>query len=476
MVAGVAAAAGLTWDRPGIGWLGTAVVATIAIVVAAWRRPVRESRAVRIERTAWAAAAVVLLASGAFLAAEWLFVLAVLAALVAAAISFAGGTTAGGLILSVLVWPVAAVRAISWTVRGLASQRVRGGASAVRVVAAAVIGLVLLLIFGALFAGADAAFARLVDRVLPTVDVGTIFRWIWGFGLVAAGTLAACFLAFAPPVLDGKPGEGRPLRRIEWGLPIGALVLLFTAFVTVQATVLFGGDAYVQRTAGLTYAEYARSGFWQLLVVTMLALAVIAIAARLAPRETPSDRLWIRLLLGGLAVLTLLIVASALSRMWAYEQAYGFTRLRLLVSVCELWLGIVFVIVLVAGLDLRRRARWVPGAVVGTAVAALIAIVVLNPDRFVADRNVTRYAETGRVDYNYLASLSADAVPALMRLPEPLRSCALDSIATDLQERPDEWRQWNLARHQARRLLAAYERPTADEWRRCDAVPGRDSP
>ena len=143
----------------------------------------------------------------------------------------------------------------------------------------------------------------------------------------------------------------RSLGRLEWGVPVGTLVLLFGAFVGVGAAASFGGDTYVQRTAGLTYAEYARQGFWQLLAVTVLTLLVLAIAARVARRETATDRLWIRVLLGLLALLTLVIVASALNRMWLYEQTYGYTVLRLLVSICEGWLGLVFVMVLVAGIS-----------------------------------------------------------------------------------------------------------------------------
>jgi hypothetical protein len=171
----------------------------------------------------------------------------------------------------------------------------------------------------------------------------------------------------------------------------------------------------------------------------------------------------------------LVIVASALSRMWAYEQAYGFTQLRLLVSVCELWLGVVVLLIMVAGIDLRRRSRWLPGAVVGTAVAALIGIAVLNPDRFIAERNVTRYATSGTIDVSYLGTLSADAVPALMRLPEPLRACALDGIYRDLFSDPgDEWRQWNYGRDHARDLLTGYKTPTAEQWRQCDDVETRN--
>jgi len=228
----------------------------------------------------------------------------------------------------------------------------------------------------------------------------------------------------------------------------------------VQATILFGGGDHVLRTAGLTYAEYARSGFWQLLAVTVLTLVVLGVAARKAARETPADRIWLRALLGGLAALALVVVASALSRMWAYEQAYGFTQLRLLVSVCEVWLGVVFVFVLVAGIRLHVHAMWLPRAVVGTAVVALLGIAALNPDRFIAEQNLIRYDRTGNIDLDYLSQLSADAVPVLDRLPEPQRGCVLMDIDADLDRTgPDEWREWNLGRTQARATLADYRAP-----------------
>ena len=58
-------------------------------------------------------------------------------------------------------------------------------------------------------------------------------------------------------------------------MPLGVLDALFLAFVAVQATVLFGGHAHVLETEGLTYAEYARQGFWQLLWVSALTLLVL---------------------------------------------------------------------------------------------------------------------------------------------------------------------------------------------------------
>jgi hypothetical protein len=333
----------------------------------------------------------------------------------------------------------------------------RTGASTFRTLVTILVTVVLLAVFTALFAGADPAFDHLLGVVLPTVDEGTVFRWIGSFLLLALGTIGAMYLRAAPLPPDAEPAAPRTWRRIDWALPVGALVLLFAAFVGVQATVLFGGNDHVLSVPSLTYAEYARTGFWQLLVVTILTLVVLGVAARKASRATGTDRGWLRVLLGALAVLTLVIVASALYRMQTYEQAYGFTRLRILVSACELWFGVVFALVLVAGIRLRTRATWLPRAVLASAMLALLGVAALNPDRFIAEQNVTRYEQTGKIDLSYLADLSADAVPALNRLPEPQRTCALRWIALGVTaDATNGWIGWNLGRAQAEDLLVGY--------------------
>lgn len=453
--AGLVAAASLPLDRPGVGWLCTGLAAAAATSVVARRAPAGSPTfGAKVRRIAWGTATLALLAVGLFRAAGWLFVLCVLTALVTGSLTVGGGTTVAGMIRGALAVPFAALRALPWGFRGLAA--LRGGTtavSAVRLVTTAAVSLVLLGIFGGLFVSADAAFARVVADLLPDISILTVFRWGFVFTVVGLGTLGAAYLVSAPPNLDGAGGKRRVrLRRVEWALPVGLLVLLFSGFVLVQLTVLFGGATHVLRTMDLTYAEYARSGFWQLLFVTALTLPVLGAAARWAPRDTRSDRVLIRALLGALAALTLVVVASALYRMHVYEQAYGFTRLRLFVQAVEVWLGGVFLMVLAAGV--RLRARWLPQAVAASAVAVLLGLAVLNPDRFIADRNIDRYRAGGRLDVSYLASLSADAVPALERLDGPQRDCAHRLLIHDLRDNPDDWRGFNLSRALARDILA----------------------
>ncbi|MEQ4300692.1 DUF4173 domain-containing protein [Plantactinospora sp. B6F1] len=492
--AAAVAAVSLPLTRPGLGWLLAGVAGAAALVTAAWptARPVDTSGNARPTTTAdrpatpadrpttaasqpattaasqpvggwrriggvrpfWAATTVALLGVGTIRAAGWLFVLCLLTSAVTATLTLADGRSVRAMLLSALVPPAAVIRSVPWLVKGTARSSRAGRRLAVgRTLVSVLVSVGLLVVFGLLFSSADAAFASLLDQLLPELSGTTVLRWVFLFAAVGTALLGAAYVLAAPPDLTGMAsGPSRRLRRVDWILPVGLLDALFAGFVAVQLTTLFGGSDHVLRTAGLSYAEYARRGFWQLLAVSVLTLLVIGAAARWAPRESRLDRALVRILLGGLTMLSLVVVASALFRMDVYADAYGATRLRLLVAVCEAWLGLVFVLVAVAGV--RLAARWLPTVAIGTAVLALLALAVANPDRLIAEHNVERYQRTGRIDVLYLSELSADAVPALDRLPDHLRDCALREYDDGLPA--DDWRETNLARIEARRIIAEH--------------------
>ncbi|MGW0213313.1 DUF4153 domain-containing protein [Micromonospora chokoriensis] len=407
----------------------------------------------RAAQVAWAVATIALIAVGTVRAAGWFFVLCLLAAAVTGTLALTGGRSPLGMLVAATLPPAATVRALPWAVRGLQGRPSRTSDVPIgRILTSLALSAGLLMLFGLLFSSADAVFADLVTGLLPDVSSVGVVDWLVRLLLIGGGLLGGAFLVSRPPDLEGlRPKQPRTAHRLEWTLPLGMLVALFSVFVLVQLTVLFGGAGHVLRTAGLTYAEYARGGFWQLLAVTALTLLVIAVAARRAPKATRADRLLVRVLLGALTGLSLVIVASALYRMQVYADAYGATRLRLVVATVELWLGLLFVLVGVA--VVRLRADWLPRLVIGTAVLALLGLALVNPDRLIAERNVDRYLQTGRLDVGYLSGLSADAVPALVRLPEPVRACALGQIAAELP-RDGVW-ETNLGRERARRELAS---------------------
>jgi hypothetical protein len=275
---------------------------------------------------------------------------------------------------------------------------------------------------------------------------GLTFRFFDGF-VMGGALLAAGYVALNPPRVDRVVlPEGRPVARLwEWVVPVGLVVALFAAFVVAQAAALFGGHDYVQRTTGLTYAEYVHQGFGQLTAATVLTLATVALAVRKAPRSTARERLVLRVSLGALCALTLVVVASALHRMDLYQQAYGFTLLRVLVDAFELWLGLLVVLVLVAGV--RLSGWWLPRAALVSAAAFVLVGGLANPEAWVAQRNIDRYQATGKLDPYYLAGLGADAEPTIVAgLPAPVSSCIL---STRPAPTPDDLLGWNLGRSRA---------------------------
>lgn len=302
------------------------------------------------------------------------------------------------------------------------------------------LAVVLLSAFGALFVAADAAFADLADETLDLqFDTGELL-WRAGLGATAAAVAGSLVVAARSRRL-GPKRPGRAPGVVELRIALGALVALFTAFVVVQLQVLFGGAGYVQRTTGLGLGEYARQGFTAMLVVGVLTLAVVAIAAR---RRDPV----VRGLLAVLCLLCLVVLVSAHHRLGLVVDAYGLTRVRITGEATVPWLAGLLILVLAAGAHLGIARRGPRLAISGT-LAAILAFSLSDPDRRIAERAVERHARTGQVDLAYLTGLSADAIPALRRLPEPLRSEALEPLALDL-ERPDGIAGLNFSRARAR--------------------------
>ena len=382
--------------------------------------------------------------------AEWIGVLGVLVSALLTTAALTAGTSAMGMFLGALAWPFSGLRGLPWLGRTLRSFG--AGANAAAVTRTVLLSLLGVLVFGLLFASADAIFGHWVSAVVPDVEDTLALRV---FLTVAVGgtVLAAAYLALNPPQVE-RPVVRRPAQhRFEWLAPVLLVDAVFVLFLAAQAAAFFGGHDYVQRTTGLTYAEYVHQGFAQLTIATALTLLVVWAAARKARLDVAADRWWLRGSLGALALLTLVVVASALHRMDLYQEAYGFTQLRLLVDVFEGWLGLVVVAVVVAGIGLR--GQWLPRFALLSGAALLLGLAALNPDAWIAQQNIERYEATGKVDWSFLRTLSLDATPTLVELPPEEAACALG----DLSPEKDAWAGWNLGRARAIDALAQFEVP-----------------
>lgn len=268
-----------------------------------------------------------------------------------------------------------------------------------------------LLLFSLLLGSADPVFGQLlesfVDPDLVFEQVVPVLFWSW-FG---AGLLWA--LTRAPSASEAAPAGGRVDSPAVTGA-LAPIAILFFTFLMVQSRYLFGGRAVVRGTADLSFAEYARHGFFELVTISAMMLPILLFADWVANQRAEADRRRFRRLALSLLVLLAGLLGSALLRMSIYTSEYGLTEERLFATVFMGWLAFVFA--WFAATVLRgRRERFTTGAL-GSALVTLLLLNAAGPDEVIVRTNAWRVRKGRPLDAVYLASLGAGAVPAALRV------------------------------------------------------------
>ena len=320
----------------------------------------------------------------------------------------------------------------------------------------------LLIVFAALFASADQIFGNVLANLFAfdaeSVITHTFFICFWG--ALTAGYLRWGMLGRPVTLLNADP---KPLPSIvPLATALGLLNVLFLLFVVVQLRYFFGSAALIEQTSGLTYAGYARQGFFQLVTASALVLPILLGADHLVRGGAPAQVRVFRQLAGLLLGLLAVIMASALQRMRLYVAAYGLSSDRLYATAFMVLLIGVFA--WFAWTVLRGSgSRFALGALM-QAFAVLAGLHVLNPDAFIVKTNLNRPTAERPFDARYAASLGADAVPPLLDALPRLNADDRCIVVMRLLNRwvdgeraaPDaDWRTWNWSRARARRLVHA---------------------
>ena len=316
------------------------------------------------------------------------------------------------------------------------------------------VALPVLAVFALLLVSADARFERLlVDTFSVNVEAGLLHvAVILGCAWLAAGYLREA----AQP--DSAPVKPIPypfaLGMTEVMIVLGLVNLLFAAFVWLQIPYLFGGIK--NAASGTTYAEYARRGFFELAWVAGLVLPMLLHAhAMLRNAGRGGEKLY-RLMALIMVSLIFVIIASSIHRMGLYQNQFGLTELRFYTTAFMCWLAVVFGWFMISVM-VGARNRFAFGAFVSGLVVIPI-LHIANPDAVIVRVNAARAAEHKPFDPDYNGSLSADAVPELLKAIPVLTVECQEVVKADLWGRKagwnDDWRQWSWSRAVARALLA----------------------
>lgn len=317
----------------------------------------------------------------------------------------------------------------------------------------------LLIVFGGLFMAADAVFENMVLDLIDW-DIETIISHLFLFGFIGwivAGTLRQTILVEGNDAVELKAPSALSLGRIEVGIILGTLNILFLAFVLIQFRYFFGGATVVEGTTTLTYSEYARRGFFELVTVAALVLPMLLLGHWWL-RDEPASRRLFRILAIVLIGLLYVIMVSAVQRMRLYVHEFGLTELRLYTTAFMGWLAVVFVWFMAT--VLRRQREYFAFGALALGFVAIGILHLITPDALIARTNVARIDSAPRpFDAAYMTQLSADSVPVLVESLPAMKEDDRCIIAADLLEEwsgdDSDWRSWNYSRWRARQLVSA---------------------
>ena len=326
----------------------------------------------------------------------------------------------------------------------------------------------LLLIIVSLLASADSIFEHFlgaIPELFENIKIGEILFhgililsvWFLSFGYIWS-------LSEQRKESSGSSGNGvkrniKILDPVVITTVLAAMDTIYLIFVFIQFSYLFGS-----LSTGLpnefTYAEYARRGFFELVAVTMINFCILMGSLGFTKRNNKATDWLMRILNTLLVGCTLVMVFSAHFRMSLYEEAYGYTYLRMFTHIFMLF---IFVLFLMALYRIWNEKFSLVKPYIIAFIVAFLFVNYMNVDVIIARNNVNRYYSAKEIDLDYLADLSYDAIPQIARLLESEDTLIVQKANAVLYQKKvhltekKPWQSFNLSEYRAKQFLMALD-------------------
>ena len=326
-----------------------------------------------------------------------------------------------------------------------------------------IISAPLLVVVIALLAEADTVFQSLIVNVLKPLEFIGSIPFVEHVGVI--GIITVLLFTYLTVVLKAKVEEVSAPLEIDtgrWDATIVATVLVmvnlvYILFCVIQFTYLFGGEAVIRSIPDYTYAAYARRGFSELIVVTVINLSTLLIGLHFTKNDGKLGRL-VFALRCLLVLCTVILLYSAHLRLKLYEEAYGYTYARIF---AHTFIGFLFILFMLTLYKFWRQELPLLKAFAITALLTYTTLNYVNIDAIIARKNIDRYVNTGKIDLEYLQELSYDAILELSRL----RSTGDDDMTAkqmaqflhdkEAELKPESpWQSYNLSKARAKWMLS----------------------
>lgn len=321
-----------------------------------------------------------------------------------------------------------------------------------------ILSLPILIVVLSLLAGSDAVFGEILKQIgtleIDILDEDIVARIF--IGIIISSYIFAFnyryFLKEEKELIPSKEEKKEDdiiidlrLDKVIVSTILVVLNLVYAFFVIVQFKYLFSGEISTI-LKNMTYSEYARRGFFELVIVAIINIAIIS-GVRIYTKE---DSKFIKIMNLCMIAFSYVMMYSAYFRMNLYEDRYGYTHKRFFVYIIIAYLVIIFSI---CAYSLIKERKNVFKTYIYIAAVFYIAIGMFNVDGFIAKKNIDRYIEVGKIDYKYVERLSVDALSQQKRLLKAQHAHIRIEMKNHVEEVESELKVMNWRKHSLSTLI-----------------------
>ena len=269
-----------------------------------------------------------------------------------------------------------------------------------------VIPIVILVL--ALLSSADMIFGDIFNKLFDVIDDTSIYKLIGrAFRFILIFVYLGITLFYVKDMFPNEKSNDRYIKAEEYTVKLLLTILnvIYVVFDIIQIHSLMlhhVGDK-------INYAEYARSGFFQLMFISVLNIAIILISKQ-SKKNKYNQAMSIVMVF-----LTFIIIVSSFLRMHLYEVAYGYTALRLGVYIILVTEAILLIPTIIY---ILKDKFPILRCYIAISVFVYTFVNLFSIDDIITNNNLNRYYKTGKLDVYYLENSNYDNIPQLVELYE----------------------------------------------------------
>ncbi len=359
--------------------------------------------------------------------------------------------------------PLSCLGNITRLLKHSVEEKIKVSAKAKKIIKSLLIVLPITIVILILLSSADAIFGSIFSKFYNYISNKSIASIIFEIISRLVGILILFFYLSATinfllynykntKTLESTSSKSKDSYTIKLLLTVLNIIYIIFDIIQIKSLILH------HISMDITYAEYARQGFFQLMFVSFINLVIILISKQYKNKKDQSSTKYINFMSIAMVFLTFIIIISSFMRMYMYESEYGYSLLRLLVY----FTLITETILLIPTICYIFNNKYnIVKSYLAIITTIYIIINFINVDYIIAYRNLNRYYEKNDIDILYLENDYTDNVDVLLKLynstTDKELKLELETYFELLDRNINGFQEFNLSKYNAQKKLKQFE-------------------